>query len=160
MLPWQPEFLKESNSFKKFWRGVWQEHFHEILSKSDKLFQRRRCLTHYQTTNFRLFQTERVCRRQIEIWRKWQKVIQTGRKHCGKRRNCSLWAISPFPTVFSKGLFPRGVKGRHCVGRVKEKVTTQTDNGPWHKLAGLQPVELKTRFKGKTPIMDNRHMHI
>ena len=34
-----------------------------------------------------------------------------GRKHCGKRRNCSLRAISPFPTVFSKGLFPRGVKG-------------------------------------------------
>ena len=22
-------------------------------------------------------------------------------KHCGKRRNCSLRAISPFPTVFS-----------------------------------------------------------
>ena len=34
----------------------------------------------------------------------------------GKRRNCSLQAISPFPTVFSKGLFPRGVKRRHCVG--------------------------------------------
>ena len=73
-------------------------------------------LTHYQTTNFRLFQTERVCRRQIQICRKWQKVIQTGRKHCGKRRNCSLRAISPFPTVFSKGLFPRGVNRRHCVG--------------------------------------------
>ena len=39
-----------------------------------------------------------------------------GRKHCGKRRNCSLRAISPFPTVFSKGLFPRGVKRCHCVG--------------------------------------------
>ena len=45
-----------------------------------------------------------------------QKVIQTGRKHCGKRRNCLLQAISPFPTVFSKGLFPRGVKRCHCVG--------------------------------------------
>ena len=58
-------------------------------------------LTHYQTTNFRLFQTERVCRRQFQIRRKWQKAIQAGRKHCGKRRNCSLRAISPFPTVFS-----------------------------------------------------------
>ena len=38
-----------------------------------------------------------------------------GRKHCGKRRNCSLRAISPFPIVFSKGLFPRGVKRCHCV---------------------------------------------
>ena len=84
---------------------------------SSKLEQRRTdqnspCdfLTHYQTTNFRLFQTERVCRRQFQIWRKWKKVIQTGRKHCGKRRNCSLRAISPFPTVFSEGLFHRGVK--------------------------------------------------
>ena len=47
---------------------------------------------------------------------KWQKVIQMGRKHCGERRNCSLRTISPFPTVFSKGLFPRGVKRCHCVG--------------------------------------------
>ena len=38
-----------------------------------------------------------------------------GRKHCGKRRNCSLRAISRFPTVFSKGLFPRDVKRCHCV---------------------------------------------
>ena len=72
-------------------------------------------LTHYQTTNFRRFQTERVCRRQFQIWRKWQKVIQMGRKHCGKWRNCSLRAISPFPTVFSKGMFFRGVERCHCV---------------------------------------------
>ena len=25
-------------------------------------------------------------------------------------------AISPFPTIFSKGFFPRGVKRCHCVG--------------------------------------------
>ena len=67
-------------------------------------------------TDFRLFQTERVCRRQFQIWRKWQKVIQMGRKHCGKRKNCSLRAISPFPTVFSNSLFPRGIKRCHCVG--------------------------------------------
>ena len=67
-------------------------------------------LTHYQTTNFRHSQTDRVCRR------KWKKDIQTGRKHYGRRTNCSLRAISPFPTVFSKGLFPRGIKRRHCVG--------------------------------------------
>ena len=30
----------------------------------------------------------------------WQKVLQTGGTHCGKRRNCSLRAIFPFPTVF------------------------------------------------------------
>ena len=31
------------------------------------------------------------------------------RKHCGKRRNCLLRAISPFPTVFSKGLYKRQI---------------------------------------------------
>ena len=72
-------------------------------------------LSHYQTTNFRLFQTERVCRRQFQIWRKWQKVIQTDRKQCGKRKNCSLWAISPFLHCFQKtcsanaGLFGKGL---------------------------------------------------
>ena len=33
-----------------------------------------------------------------------------GRKHCGKRRNCSLRAISPFPTVFSKDMYCRHVQ--------------------------------------------------
>ena len=68
-------------------------------------------LTHSQTKNFRLSQTERVCMRQFQILRKWQRVIQMGRKHGGKRRNCLLRAISPFPTVFSKGSFPRASKG-------------------------------------------------
>ena len=36
LLPWKPEFLKESNSFKKFCGGPWQEHFCEISSKSGK----------------------------------------------------------------------------------------------------------------------------
>ena len=67
-------------------------------------------LTYYQTTNFRLFQTEKVCRRQFRIDEN-ERVIQTSRKHCGKRRNCSLRAISPFPTVFSKACFPWVSKG-------------------------------------------------
>ena len=37
-------------------------------------------------------------------------VFQTGRKHCGKRRNCSLRAISPFPAEFSKDLHCRHVR--------------------------------------------------
>ena len=40
-----------------------------------------------------------------------------GRKHCGKRRNCSLRAISPFPTVFSKHLHCRHVKTRAPLGK-------------------------------------------
>ena len=74
-------------------------------------------LTLSQTTNFRLFQTQRVYRRQFQILWKWQKVLKTSRKYCEKRRNCSLRAISPFPTVFSKDLYCRHVKTRACLGK-------------------------------------------
>ena len=43
-----------------------------------------------------------------------------GRKHCGKRRNCLLRAISPFSTVFSKGLFSGASKGVNVWEWVKE----------------------------------------
>ena len=66
-------------------------------------------LTHYQTTNFKLFQTERVCRQQFQILRKWQKVIQTDRKHCGKRRTCEQFLL--FPQCFQKACFPGASKG-------------------------------------------------
>ena len=79
-------------------------------------------------TNFRLFQTERVCRRQFQIWQKCQKVIQMGRKHCWKKRNCSLRAISPFPPVFSKGLFPRGVKKVSLCGNGLNPLQHNTEN--------------------------------
>ena len=34
-----------------------------------------------------------------------------GRKHCGKRRNCSLRAVSPFPSVFKRLLQTRKNQG-------------------------------------------------
>ena len=40
-----------------------------------------------------------------------------GRKHSGKRRNCSLRAISPVPTVFSKDLYCRHIITRACLGK-------------------------------------------
>ena len=46
-----------------------------------------------------------------------RKFFKKGRKHCGKRRNCSLRAISPFPTGFSKDLYCRHVKTRACLGK-------------------------------------------
>ena len=81
------------------------------------LYQKKNTLTLSQTTKFRLFQTQRLCRRQFQIWWKWQEVLQMGIKHCGKRRNCSLRAISPFPSVFSKDLYCRRVKTRACFGK-------------------------------------------
>ena len=57
-----------------------------------------------------------------------------GRKHFGKRRNSSLRAISPFPTMFSKGLFPRGVivwewvkQFFHIQGQITQDVTVRFD---------------------------------
>ena len=35
---------------------------------------------------------------------KWGTIIRLSRKHCGKRRNCSLRAISSFPIMFSKAM--------------------------------------------------------
>ena len=60
-----------------------------------------------QATNFRLFQTERVCRWQFQIWRKWKKVIQTGRKHCGKSYEQFLLLTQ----CFQKACFPWASKG-------------------------------------------------
>ena len=37
-----------------------------------------------------------------KLWTNGDTIICLSRKHCGKRKNCSLRAISPFPTMFSK----------------------------------------------------------
>ena len=50
-----------------------------------------------------------------EICRKLSKQVENT---VGKGEIATLRAISPFPIVFSKGLFPRGVKRCHCVGIV------------------------------------------
>ena len=62
-------------------------------------------LTHYQKTNFRLFQNKKVCRRQFQIWQKWQKVIYTGRKHWKKEK------LLICPQCFQKACFPGASKG-------------------------------------------------
>ena len=53
-------------------------------------------------------------------------TLQKGRKHCGKRRNCSLRAISPFPTVFSEDLNNRYVKTKSCLGKGYALPSNQT----------------------------------
>ena len=107
-------------------------------------------LTHYQTTNSRLLQTERVCRQHFQIWRKWQKVIQTGRKHCRKRRNCSLREISPIPTVFSKACFPGSSNGA-----IVWKWVNPFPNKPWF-LRVCSTSLLKTLWeKEKLLVMSN-----
>ena len=44
-----------------------------------------------------------------------QKLKLCWGKHAGKKRKCWSPAFSPFPTMFSKVFFSRGVKSRNCV---------------------------------------------
>ena len=74
-------------------------------------------LTLSQTTNFRLFQTERACRRQFKFNENGGQFFKWIENIVGKGENCSLRAISPFPTVFSKDLYCRHVKTRACLGK-------------------------------------------
>ena len=74
-------------------------------------------LTLSQMTNFRVSKIERFWRRQFEVWRKWWTVPQQSRKPCGKWRNCLVGAISSFPTLFSKDLYCKHIKSRHCLGQ-------------------------------------------
>ena len=60
-------------------------------------------LTLSQTTNFRLFRTERLCRWQFQVKWKWQEVLHMGRKHCGKKEK--LLVTSNFS--FSRSVFKR-----------------------------------------------------
>ena len=53
-----------------------------------------------------------------------------GRKTCGKRRNCSLRAISAFPTVFSRDFYFRHGKTRACLGYSRGRQVLETlDDG-------------------------------
>ena len=68
-------------------------------------------LTHYQTTNFRLFKTERVYRHNFKFDENGRKLSKWVENTVGKGE-IALYD----PTFLSKGLFPRGVKRCHCVG--------------------------------------------
>ena len=80
------------------------------------LFHQTIFFTLSQTKHFKLFQIETVCRQQFLNLMKWQRLLQKGRKQFGKRSDWSLWAISPFPTVFSR-LVMHTCKTRACLGK-------------------------------------------
>ena len=59
---------------------------------------------HIVHTNFRLFETERVCRRQFQIWWKWQGVLQTGKKKTLVLTQLSFQSHRlTFPKCFCRG---------------------------------------------------------
>ena len=70
-------------------------------------------------TSFRLFQTERVCIQQFQIWWKWQTVLEMGKKHCGEKEKLLITSTFPFShrvferfvlqTRRNQGLFGKGL---------------------------------------------------
>ena len=54
--------------------------------------------------NFRLFDSAANKDMMAKLCTNGDTIICLLRKNCGKRRNCSLRAISPFPTMFSKAV--------------------------------------------------------
>ena len=65
--------------------------------------------------NFRLVQIQNIYIQQNNSDSKIEIYFGKSRKHCGERRKCWLPAFSPFPTVFSKAFFSRGVKSQDRV---------------------------------------------
>ena len=87
-----------------------------ILRKGGKLLKNNLLvLTHYKTTNFRLFQTETVCSGQCQIWQKWKKENQTSRNHCGEKENLLVTSNFSFShSIFKRLLFQRHQKVSLC----------------------------------------------
>ena len=73
-------------------------------------------ITHYQTTNIRLFQSERFADDNFKFEENGRKLSKWIENTVGKGEIARYEQFLLFPTVFSKGLFLRGVKRCHCVG--------------------------------------------
>ena len=74
-------------------------------------------LTLSQTTNFRLFQTERVCRRQFQFDENGRKFSKRVKNTVEKGEITRYEQFFPVPTVFSKDLYSRHVKTRAYLGK-------------------------------------------
>ena len=61
------------------------------------------------------FKFKAIADNKIIVDEKMDFVLGTVENIAGKRRKCWLPAFSPFPTMFSKGFFPRIVKSRDCL---------------------------------------------
>ena len=68
-------------------------------------------LTHYQTTNFRRFQTERVCRPQFQLDENGRKLSKRIENTVGKGEIARYEQFLLFPQCFQKACFPGASKG-------------------------------------------------
>ena len=121
---WEKEKLLVTSNFS-FSHNVFKSclllmHQNEYLwSKGLRAIQPPRCINPFPSKQILDFtQTKRVCGRQFYFHVNGGKFSIWGRKRWGKRRNCPLQAISPFPSVFerhvlqthnNKSLFGKGL---------------------------------------------------
>ena len=68
-------------------------------------------LTHYQTTNFRLFQIERVCRQNFKFDENGRKLAKRVENTVGKGEIACYEQFLLFPQFFQKACFPGVSKG-------------------------------------------------
>ena len=68
-------------------------------------------LTHFQMTNFGLFQTERVCRRQFQNDESGSKLSKRIENIVGKGEIARYQQFFLFPQCFQKAYFPGASKG-------------------------------------------------
>ena len=90
-LPWQPEFLMESNSVNNFWRGPPKEHACQVWSKLAERFGRRRCLKKLLMKHDRHITTLKAPLEHVVL--RWAKKEQEGHDGPGSL----TWVI--FPTI-------------------------------------------------------------
>ena len=122
------------------------QHLH-ILQAHQAYLKPKLCihLTHYQTTNFRLFQIERVCRRQFHIWRKFpivfKRLVSQGRQKvslCGNGLTLSLLMMTQEAFVDSvdqdqttqKGIITMQVQMLHCGALASSSIASISDWWP------------------------------
>ena len=118
------QFLLFPQCFLPFRRTFF--HFHQIQNcrlqtlsvwKSLKLVVRERVIPLLKRQILDSSKLKEFTGENLRINENGREVLQMIRKHCGKRKNCSLQAISLFPTVVSKDLSCRQVKTRPCLGK-------------------------------------------
>ena len=123
-------------------------------------------ITLSQMTNFRTFQTGRVCKPQFQIRWKWWEVLQTGRKHFGKRRNFSfsnsVFKRLVLQTCKNKGLFGKVLKHYHINMKITEPYPGKmvSNVSPWCSLPcklsyTVKPV-LGTNYIKQSTTLSNR----
>ena len=72
-------------------------------------------LTHYQTTNVKTSKLKEFADNSFKFDENGRKLSKSVENTVGKGDNAHDEQFLLFP-VFSKGLFPSGLKKRHCVG--------------------------------------------